>query len=209
MMRTEEFTFQEFFAGGGMVRQALGSNWNCLFANDFDGKKALAYQDNWGTNGELLVGNIRDVPINKLAKKSDLAWASFPCQDLSLAGKGNGLKGERSSMFYVFWEKLKQAAIQGEMPAIVVIENVCGMLTSNNGEDFNNIIRTFSENNYHVGGLVIDAKDFVPQSRKRREKQKQASAFLLKFALMVSLVALGPPMEGHLDNLLFGSMARK
>lgn len=166
-MRTEQFIFQEFFAGGGMVRQALGSNWNCVFANDFDGKKALAYQDNWGINGELFVGNIRDVPINKLAKKSDLAWASFPCQDLSLAGKGNGLKGERSSMFYVFWEKLKQAAIQGEMPAIVVIENVCGMLTSNNGEDFNNVIRTFSENNYHVGGLVIDAKDFVPQSRKR------------------------------------------
>ena len=166
MKQTNQFTFQEFFAGGGMVRQAL-SNWDCLFANDFDGKKALIYQDNWGTGGELYVGDIRNVPSHRLAKTSDLAWASFPCQDLSLAGKGSGLKGERSSMFYVFWNKLKQAARDGEMPNLVVIENVCGMLTSNNGEDFRSVVQTFSENGYYVGGLVMDAKDFVPQSRKR------------------------------------------
>jgi DNA (cytosine-5)-methyltransferase 1 len=53
------------------------------------------------------------------------------------------------------------------MPNLVVIENVCGMLTSNNGEDFRSVVQTFSENGYYVGGLVMDAKDFVPQSRKR------------------------------------------
>ena len=150
-----------------MVRQALGANWKCLLANDFDGKKALTYQDNWGTGGELHVGDICEIPISKLASNCDLAWASFPCQDLSLAGKGNGLSGQRSSMFYVFWEKLLQASSKGEMPSIVVIENVCGLLSSNEGNDFKDVIRTFSENGYYVGGLVVDAKDFVPQSRKR------------------------------------------
>ena len=59
-------TFYEFFAGSGMVRAGLGDSWKCLFANDFDDKKAAAYQENWG-GGELLVGDVarltsRDLP---------------------------------------------------------------------------------------------------------------------------------------------------
>ena len=45
--------FYEFFAGGGMARAGLGAGWTCLFANDFDHKKGLTYQANWGTGGEL------------------------------------------------------------------------------------------------------------------------------------------------------------
>jgi DNA (cytosine-5)-methyltransferase 1 len=53
-------TFYEFFAGSGMVRAGLGASWRCLFANDFDGKKAASYEQNWG-KGELLVGDIGKV----------------------------------------------------------------------------------------------------------------------------------------------------
>lgn len=161
------YTFQEFFAGGGMVRQALGENWNCNFANDFDGKKALAYQENWGLGGELVVKDIREIEPFLLGKDIDLSWASFPCQDLSLAGNGKGLASERSGMFFVFWEKLRKAAVGNRLPNLVVIENVCGMLTSNQGKDFQTVIETFVREGYKVGGLVIDAQDFVPQSRKR------------------------------------------
>ena len=150
-----------------MVRQALGAGWTCHFANDFDGKKALSYQENWGIKGELCVSDIRDVDPGVLGSDIDLAWASFPCQDLSLAGRGRGLKSERSGMFFVFWQKLMAAAKSGAAPKLVVIENVCGMLTSNRGDDFRYVIDTFSEMGYFVGGLVIDAKEFVPQSRKR------------------------------------------
>jgi DNA (cytosine-5)-methyltransferase 1 len=45
-----EFTFNEFFAGGGMARAGLGPNWRCLFANDFDPRKVSAYKANWGEN---------------------------------------------------------------------------------------------------------------------------------------------------------------
>lgn len=150
-----------------MVRQALGENWTCRFANDFDGKKALTYQDNWGVGGELFVGDIRDTDPKKLGSDIDLAWASFPCQDLSVAGRGGGLNSERSGMFYVFWKKLEKASISGKMPKLVVIENVCGLLTSNGGSDFKSVVETFSKMGYLVGGLIVDAKDFVPQSRKR------------------------------------------
>jgi DNA (cytosine-5)-methyltransferase 1 len=52
--------FYEFFAGGGMARAGLGAGWTCLFANDFDPKKGLAYQANWGANGELTVGDVKN-----------------------------------------------------------------------------------------------------------------------------------------------------
>ena len=53
-------TFYEFFAGAGMARAGLGKGWECVFANDFDRKKGLTYQLNWGLGGELEVGDIRN-----------------------------------------------------------------------------------------------------------------------------------------------------
>ena len=60
--------FYEFFAGGGMARAGLGAGWTCLFANDFDHKKGLAYQANWGKGGELLVGDVGKVTASELAR---------------------------------------------------------------------------------------------------------------------------------------------
>ena len=95
-------SFYEFFAGAGMARAGLGDRWRCLFANDFDRKKAATYALNWGEDG-LNCGDVRDVATADLPEVADLVWASFPCQDLSLAGGGAGLKGERSGTFWPFW----------------------------------------------------------------------------------------------------------
>jgi len=160
-------TFYEFFAGGGMARAGLGDDWQCAFSNDFDFKKGLTYQDNWGTPGVLKVGDIRKVEISELPGTADLAWASFPCQDLSLAGGGAGLKGERSGTFYPFWDIVKALIADGRAPRVVALENVTGTLTSHGGKDFEAICQTFAENGYRYGALVIDAALFVPQSRPR------------------------------------------
>ena len=161
------FSFYEFFAGGGMARAGLGDGWDCLFANDFDARKGLTYQLNWGVGGELRVGDVRAVRADDLPGQADLVWGSFPCQDLSLAGVGAGLKGERSGAFYPFWDVLRGLAAAGRAPKLVVIENVVGALTSHGGQDFQAICRTFAEAGYRYGALVIDAALFVPQSRPR------------------------------------------
>lgn len=163
----QPFSFYEFFAGGGMARAGLGPAWRCTFANDVDGKKGLTYQDNWGTGGELTVGDIRALTRNQLPGAVDLAWGSFPCQDLSLAGAGAGLAGERSGTFYPFWDLMKGLKADGRGPKIIAMENVCGALTSHQGKDFNAICETFSNAGYRYGALVIDAALFVPQSRPR------------------------------------------
>ena len=82
------YTFYEFFAGGGMARLGLGGNWDCVFANDIDKKKAAAYRTNFHPASELTVRDVADVKTSDLPNEADLAWASFPCQDLSLAGAG-------------------------------------------------------------------------------------------------------------------------
>jgi DNA (cytosine-5)-methyltransferase 1 len=161
-------SFYEFFAGGGMARAGLGDGWTCLFANDFDAKKAESYRANWGA-GELFVGDVRDVKTEQLTEKgqADLVWASFPCQDLSLAGGGAGLKGERSGTFWPFWEIVKKLRGEGRHPPLLVLENVCGALTSHGGKDFEEICKALAKEGYRFGALVIDAALFVPQSRPR------------------------------------------
>lgn len=160
-------SFYEFFAGGGMARAGLGANWTCLFANDFHAKKGFAYQANWGTGGELTVGDIRSLKIADLPGRPDLVWGSFPCQDLSLAGVGAGLEGERSGTFYPFWDVVEGLIRDRRAPRMVAVENVCGALTSHGGKDFEAICRTFAEGGYRYGALVINAELFVPQSRPR------------------------------------------
>lgn len=159
-------TFYEFFAGSGMARAGLGNSWTCVFANDFDHKKGTVYQQNWGGE-DLFVGDVKTVTQEQLFKNANLIWASFPCQDLSLAGAGAGLKGERSGTFWPFWSIVKQKIASGSAPEIIAIENVCGMLTSHKGEDFAAICSAFHDIGYHYGALVVDAALFLPQSRPR------------------------------------------
>jgi DNA (cytosine-5)-methyltransferase 1 len=159
-------TFYEFFAGGGMARAGLGEGWTCLFANDFDVKKAESYRANWGFD-ELFVGDVAKVTTTQLPGCADLVWASFPCQDLSLAGAGAGLKGERSGTFWPFWSLMKALRTEGRAPKTIVLENVCGALTSHGGKDFESICEALAGEGYRFGALVIDAALFLPQSRPR------------------------------------------
>jgi DNA (cytosine-5)-methyltransferase 1 len=160
-------SFYEFFAGGGMARAGLGADWTCLFANDFDAKKGKTYRDNYPGENVLRVDDVRAIKASDIPGQADLVWGSFPCQDLSLAGGGAGLKGERSGTFYPFWNIVKGLVAEGRGPKLVALENVLGTLTSHSGRDFEAICRTFTDAGYWYGALVINASLFVPQSRPR------------------------------------------
>ncbi|MET0072105.1 MAG: DNA cytosine methyltransferase [Candidatus Thiodiazotropha sp.] len=160
------YTFYEFFAGGGMARAGLGSEWSCLFANDFDEKKSVSYCENWGKD-HFRPGDVSTVTTSELPDSVDLAWASFPCQDLSLAGAGAGLKGERSGTFWPFWDLMRGLNKEGRAPRLIVLENVYGALRSHGGKDFAAIANALAKENYKFGAVVINAVHFVPQSRPR------------------------------------------
>jgi DNA (cytosine-5)-methyltransferase 1 len=159
-------SYFEFFAGGGMARAGLGPEWRCLFANDFDHKKGRIYIQNWGADA-LKTTDVGSLSTTDLPGLADLVWASFPCQDLSLAGGGAGLKGDRSGTFWPFWNLMRGLIKEGRAPRLIVLENVCGTLNSHQGKDFAAICDGFEQAGYRVGALVVNASLFVPQSRPR------------------------------------------
>jgi DNA (cytosine-5)-methyltransferase 1 len=193
-MTNTPHTFYEFFAGGGMARAGLGARWECLFANDFSAKKAESYVANWGAK-DLLVEDVNRLTTKHLPEHADLIWGSFPCQDLSLAGAGAGLDGERSGSFWGFWKLVQRLNKQGRKPHMVVLENVYGALTSHDGEDFAAIIRAVASEGYRVGAMVIDAVHFVPQSRPR--------LFIIGVDAAAALPATVASTEANLPNALW------
>ena len=172
-MRERQLTFLEFFAGGGMARAGLGESWRCVFANDFDAMKVAAYVRNYG-DADIKLEDVAKLRLNDLPMApSDLAWASFPCQDLSLAGEFKGLGPERdealtrSGSFWPFWKLVRGLAEAGRSPRTIVLENVYGCLKSRGGKDFAAIGSALSSSDYRFGAIVINASRFVPQSRPR------------------------------------------
>lgn len=159
--------YYDFFAGGGLARLGLGPKWRCLMANDICPKKARAYSLNFPPADELVLDDIANLTLANLPGKPTLAWASFPCQDLSLAGNRNGLKGKRSGTFWPFWNIMEKMAKDYRALPIIVLENVVGALTSNKGRDIQAIFDAMADLGYRFGAMVIDAVHFLPQSRPR------------------------------------------
>ncbi len=154
----------EFFAGMGLVGLALErSGFEVVYANDIDPMKRALYAANRDVS-KFVHGDVRlvhgdDVP------DVELATASFPCIDLSLAGYRNGLNGVHSG---TFWEFIR---ILGEMeqrrPRVVLIENVAGFVSSAGGDDLVTAIAALNSLGYTCDVLQIDARRWVPQSRLR------------------------------------------
>ena len=159
-------SYYEFFAGGGMARAGLGPGWRCLLANDFDAAKARAYAQNWGGE-DFRLEDIHKLTADDLPGRADLVWASFPCQDLSLAGTGKGLDGARSGAFFGLAALIAGLRAQGRAPKLLALENVMGLLTSNGGADFIALCRALQKLGYRFGALTLDAVHFTPQSRPR------------------------------------------
>lgn len=94
----------------------------------------------------------------------DIICGGFPCQDVSIAGKRAGIAGSRSGLF---WEALRFTKEVGAHT--LILENVPGLLSSNQGRDFAVIISALAESGLdHIEWRVLDSQFFgVPQRRKR------------------------------------------
>ncbi len=158
-------TFAEFFAGIGLMRIGLErAGWHIAFANDIDEDKWQMYREHFGDTGEFIVDDVHKIDARTVPAVA-LATASFPCNDLSLAGARKGLAGEQSSAFWGFIEVLTKMG--AKRPPIVLLENVTGFLTSHDGNDFRDALIALNRLGYAVDALIIDAVRFVPQSRQR------------------------------------------
>src|SRR5262245_3160215 len=114
----------EFFAGIGLVRLALErKGWSVVFANDIDDEKAEMYRANWPNDEHLCVQDIHLLNADEIPT-CELFTASFPCNDLSIAGRWDGLDGKESSAFWGLIRVLRD--LGNRRPPLVMIENVVG-----------------------------------------------------------------------------------
>lgn len=158
----------EFFAGIGLARMGLEeAGFAVRWSNDIDPDKQAMYLGHFGRSPDhtFLRRDIGHVKGDEMPDRLRLAWASFPCIDLSLAGWRRGLKGKDSGTFWHFTEVMDQ--MHGRRPPVVVLENVVGLATSHGGEDLAAAIGELNRLDYSVDVLTIDARRFVPQSRPR------------------------------------------
>jgi len=154
----------EFFAGIGLVRAALAeARIEVKWANDIEPVKAQLYAANF-PDDDYVVGDIRSVAGAELPA-IDVATASFPCTDLSLAGWRRGLAGSQSGMFWQFARILHE--MEERRPRAVLLENVPGFATSHGGRDLHKAIERLNELGYSCDIFQVDARHFVPQSRPR------------------------------------------
>jgi len=152
----------EFFAGSGLVSHALSSYFKTVWANDICPKKAAVFWANHeATSFDL--GSVTEVSGKQLPPAL-LSWGSFPCQDLSLAGNGEGIRAKRSGLV---WEWLRVMDEMPTRPPILVAENVVGLVSTNNGAHYRKLHNALTARGYRVGALLLDAVFWLPQSRPR------------------------------------------
>ncbi len=160
-------SFYEFFAGIGLVHLGLRpGGWACLWANDIDEAKNEIYELNF-PNQSFSLKDIWKVRSSELPGNAFLATASFPCTDLSVAGARKGLQGEQSGTFYAFSKILRGLKRTKRIPPLVMVENVVGLLTANDGKDVEIVLSELASLGYMLDLIELNAIHFIPQSRPR------------------------------------------
>ena len=152
----------EFFAGSGLVAYGMKDMFSPVWSNDINDRKATVYRANFKSD-HFVQADIKDVKGKELPY-AHLSWASFPCQDLSLAGNMKGIYAERSGLV---WEWLRVMDEMKERPKILALENVTGLLSADSGANYKSLHHALVERGYRCGAMAINSDLFVPQSRPR------------------------------------------
>lgn len=154
----------EFFAGIGLVRSGMeAAGFEVVWANDISSMKQAVYAANFDADHYRLC-DVRDIRGDAVPEV-DVATASFPCIDLSLAGRRRGLAGEQSGLYFEFVRVL--AEMGKRRPAAVLIENVPSFISSRGGRDLHDALEALNRLGYVCDLAIVDSRWFVPQSRKR------------------------------------------
>jgi len=162
-------THGSLFTGvGGFDLGADAAGIETLWQAEIDKKASSVLAKHWPDVKRY--GDVKDVKGN-LVKPVDIISFGSPCQDLSIAGKGAGLQGSRSGLFFEAVRVIKEMrdATQGQYPQIAIWENVRGALSSNEGKDFHAAIQALAKlGAVDISYRLVNACHFgVPQRRVR------------------------------------------
>lgn len=168
----QTFTVVSLFSGcGGMDLgfkggfEFLGKKYsklpfNITWANDINEAACRTYEKNIGKH--IYPGDIWQL-IDKIPQSADIVIGGFPCQDISVNGKGAGVDGKRSGLYRAMVEVVSRVK-----PKIFIAENVKGLLMKHNANSLERVIKDFKSLGYNISFKLYNAADYgVPQTRER------------------------------------------
>jgi DNA (cytosine-5)-methyltransferase 1 len=157
----EQLHFADLFAGIGGFRLAFEAQGaRCVFSSEIDKFACQTYEENFGEkpSGDVTKIDVKDIP------NIDILTAGFPCQSFSSIGKREGFASETKGA--LFFEIVRIA--RAKKPKAMLLENVKGLLTHDDGKTFDIIKKSLDELNYTIYFKLINSADFsVPQKRER------------------------------------------
>ena len=151
----------ELFSGiGGFRIAAEGRGFSTVWANDNDARACQVYRERFGS--EVLVeGDIREVWQE--VPSHQLLTAGFPCQPFSSAGKKDGVRDPRGTLFREIVNVLDK-----RKPEFFILENVKRILSMEQGVHFASVLQALSELEYNIEWRLVNAMDLgLPQNRQR------------------------------------------
>lgn len=138
----------------------------CIGYVEIDKFARKSYEAIHNTKGEWTEHDITEIKAEDIPR-ADLWCFGFPCQDISVAGRQKGLKGQRSGIFYNIIELIKGKSTE-DKPRWLLIENVKNLFSVNGGGAFTEVLCELSEAGYDTRYWLVNSKDYgVPQNRER------------------------------------------
>ena len=158
--RKKKIKYIDLFCGMGSFHYSFKKlGWKCVMASDICEPARKTYEKNHNLKPQ---GDICDIEPSKL-KSYDILTAGFPCQPFSNAGLKKGFEDERGTMFSQVMKFVKE-----NKPRIVILENVAGLLTHDDGKSFERIKKEIGDEGYKITYKVLKCSDYgIPQMRKR------------------------------------------
>jgi DNA (cytosine-5)-methyltransferase 1 len=150
------------FRGGFQVYGRLYERlpYEIVWANEINAAACRTYRRNLGKH--IVEGDIWE-RMDDMPSSADLVIGGFPCQDISVNGKGAGANGKRSGLYRAMVE-----VIQRIQPKAFVAENVKGLLMKHNRDSLAQVLKDFGSLGYEVSYSLYNAANYgVPQERHR------------------------------------------
>lgn len=163
-MNLNEIIYLDLFSGVGGFSKGFtdaGLNIKKHYFSEIDKHAIAVYKYNFKNSHHA--GDVRIISKRTVPERPNIVTFGFPCQDLSIAGKGKGLSGSRSGLFFEAIRIIKEFR-----PEIFIFENVKGLLSSNNGKDFETVLRTIADIGlYECEWQLVNTAWILPQNRER------------------------------------------
>ena len=160
---SQALAFKKDVEGLGSLQQQYNFDLNVIGISEIDKYAIQSYNAVHGETKNF--GSICD--IDQLPPGVDIFTYSFPCQDISLAGKGRGLSKGKGTRSGLLWEV--ERLIKGEnKPKVLLMENVKALINEKHRPNFVEWIKELERLGYSNYWKVLNGKDYgIPQNRER------------------------------------------